>query len=341
MTMGFVVAAVVSFLAAALSGKGFVPLLRKLKAGQTIKEIGPNWHKSKEGTPTMGGVIFIVGMTAGLVAGVVALLASRLEPESDFLWDAPYVMRLLGGFLMALAYGFVGFVDDYIKVVKKQNLGLRAKQKLLLQIFVAAAYLLSMEFAGALSTVITVPFLGQFDFGIFYYPFSMFVIVGTVNAVNLTDGIDGLAASVTFAASAGFLVITGLLNAYGLSVFAASLCGALLGFLLYNFHPAKVFMGDTGSLFLGGAVAALAFGLNLPILLVPVGIIYIIEAMSDIIQISYFKLSGGKRVFKMAPIHHHFEMCGWSEMKIVVVFTCISVLGSAFAIYSVFWLLNH
>ena len=239
--------------------------------------------------------------------------------------------KLLGGFLMAVGFGGVGFIDDYIKVVKKRNLGLNEKQKLILQFLVAGAYLLSLYLSGG-SSVTLIPFLGGVDLGIFYWVISLLGIVGMVNAVNFTDGIDGLNASVTFFASLIFMVIAGILGANGMGILAAATAGGCLGFLIWNFNPAKVFMGDTGSLFLGGMVCALGFGLNLPVLILPIGIIYIVEILSVVLQVTYFKATGGKRLFKMSPIHHHFEMCGWSEGKICAVFSLVTLLFGAFSV---------
>ena len=231
---------------------------------------------------------------------------------------------------MAVAFGAVGFIDDYIKVVKKRNLGLKAYQKLLFQFLIAAAYLLSIYLSGGTSTTY-IPFVGIVDIGLFYWPIAAILIVGMVNAVNLTDGIDGLCGSVTFFGAIFFMMIASFSGYIGMSIFSAAVAGGCLGFLLWNFHPAKVFMGDTGSLFLGGVVCALAFGIDMPILMIPIGIIYIIEMFSDIIQVLYFKATHGKRLFKMAPIHHHFEMCGWSEVKIVLVFSVITIIGGVCA----------
>lgn len=329
MTTRLIAAFLTAFAVAALLGTVYVPWLRKIKAGQEIKEIGPNWHKSKAGTPTMGGVMFIAGVTAAvLTAGFDCLRTG------DF--GAIFVL------VFSLFYGAIGFLDDFEKLKKKQNLGLSARAKFLLQLVVAVALLYLLRLEGYLTPSLYVPF---WEVTItmpewLYFVLAAFIIVGTVNSVNLTDGIDGLAASVTIPV---FVCYTAVCFVWGvqfrsLAVFSAGLTGGLFGFLIYNFHPAKCFMGDTGSLFLGGAVCGMAFALDMPLILVPLGIIYIIETLSDIIQVGYFKLSHGKRVFKMAPFHHHLEMGGWfghkwTEKQIVALFTSVSAI---FAVISFF-----
>ena len=305
--IALLVTVVSAFLITSVIGMWLIPFLRRLHFGQTILDIGPAWHKSKQGTPTMGGIMFIAGITIAILAGWLTLelseqgVADASAAGSFYLW---------GGLLMALAFGLIGFLDDYISVVKKQNLGLKAGQKSLAQLLVAVVYLAAQQIF-APTTSFWLPFIGDLDIGIFYYPLMLFIIVGTVNAVNLTDGIDGLDASVTMVAAMGFMVIASIAGFSQMNLLAAALAGGCLGFLVWNFHPAKVFMGDTGSLFLGGMVVALAFGLRRPVLLVFIGIVYVVETLSDIIQIGSVKLTG-KRVFKMAPIHHHFEMSGWT-----------------------------
>ena len=315
--------ALVSFFLSALLGKVMIPLLHRLKFGQTIRDVGPAWHKNKQGTPTMGGLIFILASCVTLVAAVVvAQLFLPVKPFSDA-WSYEAKTKLVAGALLALCCGGIGILDDYIKGVKKRNLGLTSLQKLFAQLLVGAGYAVSGYMAGG--TAVSVPFLGLVDFGIWFIPFAVFVIVGAMNAVNLTDGIDGLCGSVSLIACLFFLTVSGQYAGQGLT--AAALAGAVAGFLLWNLHPAKVFMGDTGSLFLGGALAALAFGINQPFLLVPVGIVYIAETLSVMLQVTYFKLTHGKRLFKMSPLHHHFEMSGWSENKIVIVFSIVTLLG--------------
>jgi phospho-N-acetylmuramoyl-pentapeptide-transferase len=329
MVIAFIIAGFCSLIITALLGFFLIPYLKRLKFGQTILDIGPIWHKDKQGTPTMGGIMFIVGIVIATLIGYQYARSLNLFMLSDV-----QNARLYGGVLMALAFGFIGFVDDYIKVVKKQNLGLSARQKLVMQFIVACFYLFTLYIAGDTSTIVTFPFLGQFDFSLFYYPIMVFLIVGVVNAVNLTDGVDGLASSVTFAFSVVFVVIASILNANNMGIFAVALACGCLGFLIWNFYPAKVFMGDTGSMFLGGSVVALSFGVGLPVLVLIVGFVYIFEALSVIIQVISFK-STGKRVFKMSPIHHHFEMCGWSEVKIVCVFSLVTIVLGAVSIYAI------
>ena len=305
----------VSFLLTLVIGRFVLMELRKLKAGQEIRKDGPTWHAGKAGTPTMGGIMFILG------TGVVAFLlgwGQMLEGEFAHL----YV------YLFALCFGLIGFVDDYRKVRQHQNEGLTAKQKFLLQLLAAVVFLCLMRYEGLLTNELYIPFF-QVSFTVnwvVYLIFAAFVIVGAVNAVNLTDGVDGLATSVTFVVMVFFTVTALLWHMSTLALFPAALAGGLAAFFVYNHHPAKVFMGDTGSLFLGGAVAALGFAMDMPLILIPVGIIYIAETMSDIIQVSYFKATHGKRFFKMAPLHHHLELSGWSEAKLVAVFSGITLV---------------
>ena len=325
-----IIAAAVSFALAGVLGLWLVPFLRKLHFGQTILEEGPNWHKGKQGTPTMGGFMFIA---SSIVVTVVCVLLHQsrgtkngIQPETNL-----QLAKTLGGLFMAAAFGAIGFLDDYVKVAKKRNLGLTPKQKLALQFFVAIAYLAVMYLFGD-DTKTWIPFVGMIDIGLLYYPIAAVLIVGIVNAVNLTDGIDGLDGSVTFFAGIFLMLMAGYTSRIGLSIMSAALSGGCLGFLLWNFNPAKTFMGDTGSLYLGGYLCALLFGLDMEILLVPVGLIYICEMFSVILQVTYFKLTHGKRLFKMSPIHHHFEMCGWSEVKIVIVFSFVESIACAGAL---------
>jgi len=329
-----IVAAVIAFGVTALTGLWIIPILRRLKYGQTILDIGPKWHIKKQGIPTMGGLMFVIGIVAAILAGLFVLAG---DSETFSTRDG---MVVILGLVMALAYGMVGFVDDYIKVVKKRNLGLNAKQKMVIQFFIAILYMSGLWLGGDRSTIVFVPFYGQIEMGMIYYPLAILGIVYLVNVVNLTDGIDGLCSSVTFIASLGFLGIATYLTAQGMAMFAAALAGGCLGFLIWNFYPAKVFMGDTGSLFLGGLVVALAFGLGIPIFLLFLGIIYIIEGLSVMLQMGWFKITKrrygeGRRIFKMSPIHHHYEMKGWSEGKIVTVFSLIQIAGSIAAFLAV------
>ena len=289
-----------------------LPVLRALKAGQSIREVGPTWHNSKAGTPMMGGLMFIFGTIICLLFNLCVVLDPTV-----------YYALILG-----LCFGAVGFVDDYFKLKHKRNLGLTAIQKALLQMAVSAIYLYLLYMQGTLTDDIYIPFVNAtFHLHpILYIFFAMFVMVGCVNAVNLTDGVDGLCASVTVPVMVFFAAAAIAMGKWDVALLPACLVGGLIAYLFYNWHPAKVFMGDTGSLFLGGIVCALAFALDMPLILVLVGIVYIIETVSVILQVGYFKLTHGKRLFKMSPIHHHFEMCGWKEVKIVLVFSAVSAL---------------
>ena len=308
---------IAALVVALLIGKPIIQALRRLKFGQKILEDGPTWHMNKQNTPTMGGLIFIIAM----VVPVLFLTPAMIQ-------DGEYRPLLM--LALSLVFAAIGFVDDFTKIKKKQNKGLTAKQKLLLQLAAAALFITVMRVMGYLEPQLIIPFVDiTIDLPwIVYLLFAMFVIVGADNAVNLTDGIDGLCASVTAVVAVFFTAVFTFADSPA-RLFSAALLGGLLGFLVFNKYPAKVFMGDTGSLFLGGAVCAMAFACNLPLILIPVGIIYIIETLSDIIQVLYFKATHGKRFFKMAPIHHHFEMCGWSEKKIVAVFSAVTILTCA------------
>ena len=326
--MGFmeiVLPLVVSFVITAAAGRLLIPALRRLKAGQSIKEIGPTWHMTKQGTPTMGGVMFIIGIGITILA-----LGWRHMMAGEF--------AHLYVYLFALVFGAIGFIDDYQKVKHHHNTGLTALQKFALQLAAAVAFLCLMRLEGLLTPNLYIPFWNThlvLPWPV-YLIFAAFVIVGTVNAVNITDGLDGLSTSVTIPVAVFFTVMAVVWPGFAqLGTFSAAMVGGLAGFLLYNHYPAKVFMGDTGSLFLGGAVAALAFAYDMPLVLLLVGIVYICETLSDIIQVTYFKLTHGKRIFKMAPLHHHFEMCGWKETKVVAVFTAVSVIGCVIAYLAV------
>ena len=305
---------------ALIFGKLLIPVLRRLKFGQEIREEGPKWHAKKSGTPTMGGLIFIIASvvmcaicyTIGVLSGI----------------DVPAGSEILMLLAVSVAFGVIGFVDDYIKVILKRNLGLTAKQKFLLQLVVAIAFMFWAVYGEDISTVVKVPFTNlEADFGMFFIPFAVIVILGTVNSVNLTDGLDGLATSITIIVALFFMAFAsfGTFPNDAVALFAAILAGGLVGFLFYNKYPAKVFMGDTGSLFLGGAVCSMAILMEQPLALLIVGLVYVIETLSVILQVISFKTTG-KRLFKMSPIHHHFEMCGWSERKIVAVFTSVTAV---------------
>lgn len=311
----------VSVVFTAAFGWFLLPVLRALKAGQSIREAGPTWHNYKSGTPMMGGLMFIA-------TALVCLLINLPKMEDN---TAFYVLAL------ALCFGFVGFLDDFFKLKFKRNLGLTSAQKAMLQMAVSALYLYLLYKQGVLSCNLYIPFVDvSFEIHpLVYIFFAMFVLVGGVNAVNLTDGIDGLCATVTIPVMIFFTTAAVAMGKFDLALLPASLVGGLVAYLFYNWHPAKVFMGDTGSLFLGGIVCGLAFALDMPLILVLVGFVYIIETLSVILQVGYFKLTHGKRIFKMAPIHHHFEMSGWKEEKIVIVFAAVTVVMCVLAWFGI------
>lgn len=289
-------------------GKILIPVLKRLHAGQSIREEGPKSHMVKSGTPTIGGLIFLFS------AIITTLLTGNFKVS---------VFMIL---FSTLAFGAVGFVDDYIKVVMKRNLGLRAYQKLFLQILTAVILIIYQYNSKHMGTDLYIPFLKDYrSIGVFYIPFIIFVIVGTVNSVNLTDGLDGLSTSVTIICLLFFNVVAVKFERYEIAAFSLVLAGALIGFLFFNKYPAKVFMGDTGSLALGGAISAIALLLNVPLILPITGGIYFIETLSVIIQVVSFK-TRGKRVFLMSPLHHHFEQKGWHEKKIVAVFSLVELI---------------
>ncbi len=334
MTLKLTLALVMAFITAVIVGRFYVPWLKKIKAGQEIKENGPTWHMSKSGTPTMGGVIFISACT--LVCLTVGFDSMR---SGDF----THIFVLL----FALVFGAIGFLDDWEKLRKKQNLGLSAKAKFLLQLAAALVFVLLLRKLGHLSTKLYIPFwnIEVYIPEALYFILAAFIIVGTVNAVNITDGVDGLASGTSIPVCLFFASVSFLWGDkyMALGIFSSALLGGLMGFLVYNFNPAKVFMGDTGSLFLGGAIAALAFAYDMPLILISVGIVYIIETLSDIIQVGYFKLTHGKRIFRMAPFHHHLEMGGWTgkkwkEKEIFALFTSVSLV---FAIISFIGIYNR
>ncbi len=324
-----VVSAALAFAITAVLGFVAIPFLHKLKFGQTIRDEGPSWHKNKNGTPTMGGIMIAIGAIVATALSVVLSLIS-----SNGMLDKPQeIPFLISGVALAVGMGLIGFVDDYIKVVKKRNLGLTAKQKTILQFLVSCAYLVSLYLCGMEQTWI--PFVGWVSvtsgIGLIFWPVAVLFVYGFTNAVNLTDGLDGLASTVTMIVCCAFMLMSAYWSFFATNIFALSCAGACLGFLVWNAHPAKVFMGDTGSMFLGGIVVALSFSIGRPILLIFAGIPYIIEAFSVMLQVAYYKKTK-KRLFKMAPIHHHFEMKGYSEEKVVFLFSIITAVGSFAAI---------
>jgi phospho-N-acetylmuramoyl-pentapeptide-transferase len=316
----------------ALLGYVMIPWLHKLKFGQIILDIGPNWHKHKQGTPTMGGVMFISGSllaillvfaTDGLMARKIG--GSLLSPGSLFVQG--FATKMLAGVAMAALFGLMGFLDDYTKVVKKRNKGLSISQKTVMELLMSVGYLWSLWLAMGRQPYTLIPFVGQVRLGWFFWVFGFTVIYAGTNAVNFTDGVDGLCSGVTVVAGAGLAAFAVMRGLFGAGVVSAAMVGGCLGFLVWNHNPAKVIMGDTGALYLGALVVGIAFALDCPVILLLMGLIYVIEGMSDVIQIGYFKLTHGKRIFKMAPIHHHFEMSGWNEKKIGWVFCLVNLLG--------------
>ena len=316
MTRLFVTVAAAAVLSGVI-GYFLIPMLRAMKAGQSILQIGPTWHNVKSGTPMMGGLMFIF-------ATLICLVVNAFTMGE---YSALYVLGL------ALCFGFIGFLDDFVKLKYKRNLGLTSAQKFMLQLAVAALFLYAMYRTGSMTTDLYIPFVNMTVslHPMLYIFFAMFVVVGCVNAVNLTDGVDGLCSLVTVPVMVFFTAAAVAMEKLDLALLPAALVGARCAYLIYNWHPAKVFMGDTGSLFLGGVVCGMAFALDMPLILVLVGIIYIGETMSVIIQVTYFKLTHGKRIFKMSPIHHHFEMSGWKEEKICFVFAGITAVACVLA----------
>lgn len=335
--VGFVsvLAAILGFITVFILGFFVIPFLRRLKFGQTIREDGPKWHESKSGTPTMGGIMLLSGLFVAILLGLAYSFISgdRLKLE---LSDSIRTSHWIAGFGLAIAMGLIGFVDDYIKVVKKRNLGLTARQKTFAQLIVSALYLIVLLFGGMTTTYI--PFIGDVNImsgvGIVFWPIALFFVYGFTNAVNLTDGVDGLASSVTLVVCCAFMVLAGIGSFFGANLLASAGAGVCIGFVMWNAHPAKVFMGDTGSMLLGGLVVGLSFAIGRPILLIFAGIVYLLEALSVVIQVAYYKKTK-KRIFKMTPIHHHFEMSGWSEEKIVFVFSLVTLIGGLLAILPV------
>ncbi len=344
-----VLAAAISFGISFGLGYVVIPFLHKLKFGQTILDIGPKWHKNKQGTPTMGGILFILGT---VIAFAVVVLIDRLMggdiiasvtggtadvlPQVAGVAAASNKVKVWAGLVMALGFAFIGFLDDYIKVVKKRNMGLTIVQKSVLQIVLMVGYILTLYINDPTGATF-IPFVGMVETKLFFWVIGFIVIYATTNAVNFTDGVDGLCGSVTLTAAISFIVIAALRNCFGISLMAAALLGGLAGYLIWNWHPAKVMMGDLGSMFLGGLIVAFSYAVDCPIIILLVGIIYVAEFGSDVLQIGYFKLTHGKRIFKMAPIHHHFEMCGWKEVKIVKIFSLVNLIGGIAAILLVYF----
>lgn len=318
----FLAVGVSSFILTAVLSHYIIPLLRRKKIGQSIREEGPQWHRVKAGTPTMGGICFIMAIMIALTGAAVYF---AIRGKQNTLIPMALTMAL------AVMNGMIGFVDDYCKLIKHQNEGLKAYQKFWLQVLAAVAYVLLLKWLGYIDTSLHIPFTDiNVEIGIVYYIFAVVLIVGMVNSVNLTDGIDGLASTVTLVVAGFFAVVAFSLMDSSLTLISASLIGAMIGFLIFNLHPAKVFMGDTGSLFLGGAVTGAAFIINEPMIIFIVGGVYVLESVSVILQVAFFK-TFHRRIFKMAPIHHHFEKCDWKEGKIVTVFSlataALCVLG--------------
>ena len=309
MSFTFVVPVLISFAISALLGPVVIPYLRKLKVGQTTRDDGPQSHLKKNGTPTMGGIMILLAVV------ITSLL---------YMKNYPKILPIL---FLTLGFGIIGFIDDYIKVVLKRSMGLRAWQKMALQIGVTGLFVYYLMNFHPEMLLMKIPFMSGklLDLGILSIPAVFVVVIGTVNGTNFTDGLDGLASSVTVMVATFFSVVAIGTNS-GIEPITCAVVGALLGFLLFNVHPASVFMGDTGSLALGGFVAGTAYMLQMPIFIVIVGAIYLIEVLSVMMQVSYFKITKGKRIFKMAPIHHHFELCGWSETRVVAVFSIVTAL---------------
>lgn len=313
-----IIPVLLSFGISVLMGPVVIPFLRKLKIGQTIRDDGPETHLKKAGTPTMGGLMILT-----------AIVVTSLF----YIKDYPNIIPIL---FLTLGFGLIGFLDDYIKVVLRRSLGLRAWQKMALQLLVTGVFAYYVVEVLQWDLSMKIPFMGEkyIDFGVWNIPILFFVIIGTDTGTNFTDGLDGLASSVTVLVATFFTVVA-IGTSSGIEPITCAAVGALLGFLLFNFHPASVFMGDTGSLALGGFVAATAYMLQMPLYLVIVGLIYVVEVLSVIIQVTYFKISHGKRIFKMAPIHHHFEKCGWKETKVVAVFTIVTAILCLIALLGV------
>lgn len=321
----FVLCIVGGFLLTVIIAKIVLPILASRHLNQPIFELGPSWHKSKADTPTMGGICFIIAV---LVVMLVFVLVEALVYGSRTLLPLAFSLGL------AVANGMIGFVDDYRKLVKKENEGLGRTSKLLLQLGVAVIYLVLMKAFGTLNTALVIPFANvSIELGVFYYILAALLIAGFVNATNITDGIDGLASSVTFVVLAFFSVLAFRIQNANLAILCAAFIGAILGFLMFNRHPAKVFMGDTGSLFIGGFLMGMAFMINNPLILIIAGMIYVLDMLSSFLQIFCYKVFHGKRLFSIAPFHHALEKRGWSENKVVVVFSSITLVFCVIAYF--------
>ena len=308
-----ILAIIIAFAVSAILCPIVIPFLHKLKFGQQVREDGPQAHLKKQGTPTMGGLVFLTAVV------ITSLLYIR---------DYPRIIPVL---FMTVGFGVIGFLDDYIKIVMKRSEGLNPVQKLIGQFIITGIFVYYLVCSGEVGTSMLVPFTSGFEHGLYlnlgflFIPFVFFVVLGTDNGVNFTDGLDGLCTSVTILV-ATFLTIISIGENSGISPITGAVVGSLLGFLLFNVYPAKVFMGDTGSLALGGFVSASAFMMQIPLFIPIIGLIYLVEVLSVIMQVSYFKATHGKRIFRMAPIHHHFELGGWSETRVVAVFSIVTAL---------------
>lgn len=319
MTVRFMIMPIlISFILSVTLGPLIIPFLRKLKVGQMVREDGPSTHLKKSGTPTMGGILIMVSVAATSVL---------------YVKDYPRIMPVL---FLTLGFGLIGFLDDYIKVVLRRSMGLKPWQKMFLQIIVTGIFAYYLIHVAEISLTMRIPFLkGYFvNFGRMNVPLLFVAVIGTVNGTNFTDGLDGLVSSVTVMVATFFTVAAIGIGA-GIAPITCAVTGALLGFLLFNVHPASVFMGDTGSLALGGFVAGCAYMMQMPLFLPVVGFIYVVEVLSVIIQVAYYKISGGKRIFKMAPLHHHFELCGWKETKVVAVFSIVTAMLCLLAVLGI------
>ncbi|MDE7295456.1 MAG: phospho-N-acetylmuramoyl-pentapeptide-transferase [Oscillospiraceae bacterium] len=328
-------AAAIAFALAAAIGKVLIPMMHRLHFGATIYEKGPKWQEKKNGTPLMGGFMFIIA--APLSIAICYAVWQGMVRDVTLAPDRTGLYKLIAGVMFAILNAVIGFIDDFIKGVKHQNLGLRAKQKMVMQLCLTAAFMYVLFMLGDTSTAISFPFIGELELGILYYPLMILYLIFLTNAVNLTDGVDGLCGTVTVVFCVSYLMIFSSMGLHEYSLFASALAGGCMGFLVWNLNPAKIFMGDTGSMFLGGAVCAMGFITHEHLLLALVGIIYVCEALSVVLQVISFKTTG-KRIFKMSPIHHHFEMCGFSEYKIVIVFSTVGLICGIIAnvIYNVY-----